>query len=362
MWIESLRLEMFRNIMSFSWSPHRRLNILWGENGQGKTSVLEAVYFLANQKSFRTARLTDLIQDGATFAKISAQLEQQAVHHHLEYQLGTTHRLRRLDGKTPESSAAVYELLRPILFTPDDVGLMKNGPQGRRDLLDRALFSLEPGYLRHVLAYLRVVRHRNQVLRRHRQSEQQPWDEALVHHGATVRQRRRRFIEELTPVFCEVYSNLVGKRESADLCYVPAWKTDGTTEEQQLQQELDRVREQEVLRQLTLAGPQRDDLVFLLNGREGRRYASQGQQRSLALAFKIALAQHLETKTGEAPLLLLDDLASELDAAREDYMIHFLSGYGGQVMITTTEPEIYRDLLAKECQLTQMAHGQKILS
>lgn len=356
MTLELLELCELRNLQSVRLEPHPRLNILWGRNGQGKTSLLEAIFLLANGKSFRSSRFQDVIRYGARECRLAAVVDDGGSHRKLEMRLDALQKRRFLDGKTA-AGADFFALLQPILFTPDDVPVIKGGPNGRRDMLDRAVFTWKRNFLQLSLEYGRVVRQRNRVLK-----EKQPptavaaWDSPLIDLGGRIRHERALFVEAIQPLFAQIYRDISDGQEKAELCY--AHRPGLADCHRGLETELQDRQERERCMGTTLAGPHRDDPDFHLDGISARRFASQGQQRSLALAFRIALVRLLEQEQQKSPLLLLDDMASELDPQREDYLVKFLVAHRGQVFITTTDHRLFIDLKGEQAGFYRLADGR----
>jgi DNA replication and repair protein RecF len=339
MYIHSLILNNFRNIEKTEIFPDPDFNILWGPNAQGKTNFLEAIYLLGNLKSFRASRTQDLPKYDAIEARISARVQSGGVRHGVELTIGRQGKSAHLNGKEIRRTSGFFGYLRPVLFSPEEVNLLKGYPAGRRALLDRAVFQSDPGYLPKAQAYDRCLKQRNRLLKEGRTGgEVASWTEKFLETGAVVRRERSRYLHRIRPLFRETYRTITAAREEADFTYLPV----GEDEEEiknALSRELQREHERERRLGQTLAGPHRDDPEFIVNGRSARLFASQGQQRSLILAFKTAQIIDLERITGEPPVLLLDDMTSELDRQRQGFFFRFLLSRKGQVFITTTEIE-----------------------
>lgn len=338
MYLEQLALQKFRNLSSAELAWGQGFNVIWGLNAQGKTNLLEAIYLLGHLKSFRSARGTDLIQDQQSAALLKATVQFGQVRHRIELALQEKGRTPRVNGKVVQRLSQFIGYLRPILFTPEEMGLVKGYPAGRRMLLDRAILQTDPSYLDRVQDYERVLRQRNQLLKnRVGQAELAVWTEKLVQAGISIRHDRQRYLHRFQPLLAEIYREICSAAESVAIRYPSAG--DALPELQvELEQQLRAVAERERQYGQTLAGPHRDDPEFLLDQKALRIYGSQGQQRSFLLAFKAAQVIDLERNLGEPPVLLLDDLASELDQQRQSGFFEFLRARRGQVFITTTHP------------------------
>ena len=339
MYIQSLVLKNFRNIKKTEIFPDTDFNILWGPNAQGKTNFLEAVYLLGNLKSFRASRTQELPFYNADEARLSAQVQSGGVRHKVELTIGRQGKSARLNGKEVKRTSGFFGFLRPVLFSPEEVNLLKGYPAGRRSLLDRAVFQADPGYLPRAQAYDRCLKQRNRLLKEGATGgEIASWTEKFLETGTVLRRERSHYLRRIRPLLQETYRAIAADREEGDLIYPPA----GESEEEirnSLSRELQRDHEKERRLGQTLAGPHRDDPEFVVNGRSARLFGSQGQQRSLILAFKTAQIIDLERITGEPPVLLLDDMTSELDRQRQGFFFRFLLSRKGQVFITTTEIE-----------------------
>lgn len=357
MLLEQLTVRQFRNLTAATlrWGPG--FNVIWGNNAQGKTNLLEAVYLLGQLKSFRGAKTADLIQCQAASARISAQLVSGNVQHQLELTLEPHGQTPRLDGKPVQRLSQFIGTLRPVLFTADELILLKGTPAGRRALLDRAVLQANPGYLDRVQTYTRVLRQRNQLLRDRADAEVlKPWGEALIEIGAQIRHERSCFLEQLQPVLASIGREIADSDERVTLLY-PATGDLGTLRAE-LRMEMERLLPRERQLQQTLAGPHRDDPEPQVDGQPLKLFGSQGQHRSFLLAFKAAQLLDLEARLGEPPLLLLDDLASELDAQRQASFFAFLRRRRGQVLITTTHPATLGEAVCPQARYFHVERGQ----
>ncbi len=243
----------------------------------------------------------------------------------------------RVDGKDARRPGDFFGHLRPVIFSPEEINLVRGAPAGRRALLDRALFQSDVNFLEHARAYDRHLRQRNRLLREEAgDRELAPWTEGFIRSGARLRLERFRYIQRLRPFLREAYSHIAGATEEAEVIYA-----NGSGDEdmliETLAQEVAGVANRERRMGQSLAGPHRDDPEFQIDSLPVRTYGSQGQQRSFLLAFKTAQIRDLEETTGEAPVLLLDDMTSELDRGRQELFFRYLLAREGQVFITTTD-------------------------
>jgi DNA replication and repair protein RecF len=357
MFLDQLTARQFRNLteVDLAWGPG--FNIIWGDNAQGKTNLLEAVYLLGHLKSFRGARTAELIREGAPAARLAGRLTSGEVQHRLEVTLEPHGQTPRLDGKPVQRLSQFLGTLRPVLFTADELVLLKGSPAGRRALLDRAVLQADPGYLDRFQAYSRILRQRNQLLReRATPTVLEPWNEGLIESGARIRHDRRTYLAGLQPVLADIGREIADSAEQLTLDY-PA-TADLAALQGELRNELGRLFSRERQLGQTLAGPHRDDPEPQIDGRPLKLFGSQGQNRSFLLAFKAAQLIDLEKRLGDPPLLLLDDLASELDAGRQASFFAFLRSRRGQVLITTTHPATLGEAVCPQARYFHVEQGR----
>ncbi|HVB53253.1 MAG TPA: DNA replication/repair protein RecF [Candidatus Acidoferrales bacterium] len=373
MYLSQLRLLCFRIYQEASLELLPGVNLVLGQNGQGKTSLLEAISTLALTRSPRSGSLGECASWGESQMGVAGHLVSRLGDNDLELraerQLASERWVRRLrqDGDLIQPRQLLGRF-RVVLFWPEDLLLVKGGPDPRRRLLDVVLSQLSPTYAEAATRYRRAVEHRTALLRRVRDSqaapaELQPWSEALVEYGTIVIQERRRYLATVQPVAAEAIIK-IGESAELQLQYRPGLGRGGSLDPRAdpadtLRRALARTAAEEIARAQCVVGPHRDDFEVLLGGRPARQFASQGQQRSVVLALKVAeVRQHL-TLGGETPLLLLDDVLSELDRERRTGLIQLLSEELAveQTLITSTEdPQIGGEVAVS--QVLQARGGQ----
>jgi DNA replication and repair protein RecF len=335
----NLFIAGFRNIESMRFTPAQHFNLIHGHNGQGKTNLLEALYLLGSSRSFRNARLQDFIGYGRQKAQIKGEIESSGMHTHIGVTLENAGRRVELDGKAIQRASDLYGRINTVVFSPDDTGMVKLGPESRRRFLDRSVYTCDVGYLQCWHSYHRILKQRNQLLKNSDKSSLDTWTEQLAETGAEIIFCRQRFVKRLSGMLRQHYGTISGNKETACITYVPEGIQ--STEQEQIRSELlelfERHQQNDIRYGTTTAGPHRDDLMFQLNGRPLKSFGSTGQQKSFVLALKMAELNTVQDIFGEAPLLLLDDVSSELDAARNRNFINFLTDRDIQVFITTTE-------------------------
>jgi DNA replication and repair protein RecF len=332
-----LSLHNYRNIAAAEIRPESGFNILCGENAQGKTNTLEAIYLLGHFKSFRRGRNDELIGTEDKITRVEGEIKTGSLCEKVGLAISNGKKTVQINGKRPQNSAEMFGRFPSVLFAPEEVGVPKGFPAGRRSLLDRALCQTRPAFLDHARAYQRCLRQRNILLKEGKPASSLfPWTEELIRTGAEIRLARRQYLDRLLPLFRTIYRQICSGRETADLVY-PTVSDNIADLKEELRQGFEKESGREKKYGVTLAGPHRDDPVFLVDGRVLGVYGSQGQQRSFILAFKTAQILDLEQETATVPLLLLDDMTSELDRKRQDFFFRFLHERQGQVFITCTE-------------------------
>jgi DNA replication and repair protein RecF len=337
MTLTRLILHNYRNINAAEIRPENGFNILCGENAQGKTNTLEAIYLLAHFKSFRRGNNSELIGSQAKTTHVEGQFETDGLCETVSLGIENNKKTVQINGKRPKHSNEMFGRFPSVLFAPEEVSVPNGFPAGRRSLIDRALCQTRPVFLDQARAYNRCLRQRNILLKEGASaSVLLPWTEELIRTGATIRLARRQYLDRLLPLLRDIYRRICSGRETADLIY-PTDCDNLPDLMAELRQTLDREQNREKKYGMTMAGPHRDDPVFLVNDRVLGLYGSQGQQRSFILAFKTAQILDLERETGLLPLLLLDDMTSELDRRRQEFFFRFLHERQGQVFITCTE-------------------------
>lgn len=346
MHLATLELRAFRNYdaLTIAFSPG--LNVLYGDNAQGKTNLLEAIHFLATGRSHRTSRDLDMVKEGEEELLARASVVRRTGTIDLELRLGAaTRKQLKINGIAEKKIAKLVGSLAVVLFSPDDLQLLKGPPAGRRRFLDLELSQISQTYLHHLMAYNRLLQQRNSLLKQPAldQGLLAVYDQQLVETGAQLVVRRAEAVRRLSPIASHYHRMLSEGREDLVLEYQSqGLGEDGAADlesvRRRLERELARVRGEELRRQVTLVGPHRDDVGFWIAGRDARLYASQGQQRTAVLALKLAELDFMTAEIGEAPLLLLDDVASELDPHRRHYLLSAVRE-GVQSFITCTDLE-----------------------
>jgi len=333
-----------RNLRPLQLEPRERFNVFSGDNGQGKTNLLEAIFAIASLRSFRTSRLADVIAFGAERARLGARVRKDDLVRVYELEVAPGSRKVALDGKAVRPLARYFGGFNVVVFTPEDLALPRGSPGDRRRFLDRGVFNLRPDYLATAQDYERVLRTRNTVLRqagdgaidrRRLEDLLSVYDQQLARLGAQVTAARQAFVGVVQDELAAAFAAITRTERRAAVRY--AIRAEAASEDALLSA-LRAARTKDLATSATQVGPHRDDLAFELDGREAGTYASQGQLRAIMLAWKTAELAVLARAHGDSPILLLDDVSSELDPQRNEYLFDHLAGLAGQCFITTTHP------------------------
>ncbi len=366
MLLVSLELQDFRNVERAELTPAPRTTVLVGRNGQGKTNLLEAVYLLCTLRPLRAARLADLVRFGASRAVVAGGFEGPGGLRRAAVEVEGGNRTAFLDGKPLAGGAALadyFEGRAAVCFSPDDLLLVKGGPELRRRFLDRAAFNRWPAVLGEAREYLQALRARNAALRRAAPGVEESFRPPLARAGARLWRRRRELLAELAPRVAAAFAGISGPgAPPALLGYRPAagLRIEGGEPElagrleEALAQRLARDRE----RGYTSAGPHADDLSLAVGEHGARPFASQGQQRALVLALKIGEIENLREALGRPPLLLLDDVSSELDPEKNRYLLEYLARLPGQAILTTTDRRLLEPAAGPDARFYEVEAGR----
>jgi DNA replication and repair protein RecF len=341
--VQALQLEHFRNLAPTVLEPGTGFNVFVGDNGQGKTNLLEAIYLAGTLRSFRTNHTAEMIAHGEDAASVRARVERHGLERLYELRLTPRRKDSRLDGKTPRTLSDYFGDFNVVLFAREDLRVPRGNPQGRRRFLDRSVFNREPSFLADAQRYTRALKSRNALLRHDRLDEDllAAYDSELIGSGARILRSRRRYLAEFAAMFAEAFESITQSGLAAELVYeateaVLAAGDDEAALRTALGEAFVASRARDRARRLTSTGPHADDLAFVLGGQPAKAFASQGQLRALVLAWKTAEMRLLRARQGDSPVLLLDDVSSELDATRNKFLFDFLRRIECQCFVTTT--------------------------
>jgi DNA replication and repair protein RecF len=344
MFLRALYLHQFRLYEEalFEFSP--KVNIIRGSNARGKTSLLEAIYFLMTGRSFRTAQLSDLIRHGAQFFYLEASFVKHGIEQKVRIYCNGKERKVTHNNSPCQSAIALLGLLQGAVIHPDDAAIVKGAPAARRHLLDLQLAQSDPLYVHHLTRYGRAMRQRNALLRAKSAAAIESWEYEMANAASYIIQQRARAVDHLQKHGKVLYSGICGGSENLSLRY----KAHGIGDHPLTDLEALRSvycdnyckhRRREMDLGMTLTGPHKDDVMIVLDNKDARAFASEGQQRSCVVALRLAEWERLKGASQEVPLMLVDDLGMSLDNSRRSQLLGHFSALE-QVFITTTEEGI----------------------
>ena len=341
----SISLRNYRNYSELDLTFDRNINVFLGQNAQGKTNIIEAVSYASLGRSHRTHTDQDLIRWEQPGGTIKLEFERLGVENRLEFQFSREKRRRILLNGHPIRPTELVGSINSVLFSPEDLFLIKGAPAGRRRFLDGEISQASPSYYHELQQYTRIVTQRNTLLKRIRERRADPgmldlWDAQLLEHAVKITQKRLEAVKKLNMLANLMQRRLSGSRENLSLAY-EIHGSEGQDVTKDLaswyNKELKTHRELDILRGATGRGPHHDDLILSVNGVNLRSFGSQGQQRTGVLSLKLSELEFLRSETGEYPILLLDDVMSELDADRRRQLMEFIRREHIQTMITATD-------------------------
>ncbi|MEW6097096.1 MAG: DNA replication/repair protein RecF [bacterium] len=349
MFLERLSVKKFRNLCDIDLSFESKINIFVGENGAGKTNLLEAIYFLGILKSFRTNQDKQLIKFGEVDFYLNGKILKKDTQVEINISFTANQKKVKVNNKTLTKIIDLIGQLKVVVFTPEDLNIVKGSPAIRRRFIDIELAQVSPKYLYNLQRYLKIIKHRNQTLSAIKKNrildirELEAWDDQLVETGVQIISKRKELIANLNPLINEIYCQISRNQQEVKIQYNPC------VVEEDFRKRLQDNQANEIKQEVTLIGPHRDDISFYLNDVNARYFASQGQQRTIAICLKLAQLQNIYHQTQEFPILLLDDVTSELDKNRRESLLKFI-GEDTQVFITTTDlSELNLDFVKKAC-------------
>ena len=332
--IESLKLKNFRNYELLSLEFDKATNIFYGDNAQGKTNILEAVYLSGTTKSHRGSKDKDLIRFEQNESHIETVVEKNGINYQIDMHLKKNSPKGIAINKMPIRKASeLFGIVNIVFFSPEDLNIIKNGPGERRRFVDLELSQLDKVYLSNLANYNRIVNQRNHLLKEAAYNSDvlktlDIWDMQLVHYGNLIIQRRKEFVEQMNEIISGIHNKLTGGKESIRILYEPS------NSYLTLEQALNKNKEKDLRIRSTSVGPHRDDIAFMIGDIDIRKYGSQGQQRTAALSLKLSEIELVKQSIHDTPVLLLDDVLSELDKHRQNYLLDSIHDI--QTLITCT--------------------------
>lgn len=332
--IKSLRLEDYRNYNELYIDFDSGTNILYGDNAQGKTNILEAIYLSGTTKSHRGSKDRDVIN----FNKDEAHIRTIVNKHDIDYKIDMHLKKNKtkgiaINGIPIKKAAELFGILNIVFFSPEDLNIIKNGPSERRRFIDIELCQLDKVYLYNLTKYNKIINQRNKLLKdlqynRSLLDTLSVWNLQLINYGTQIIKRRSVFIDQINDIIYSIHKKLSGDREELYLKYEP------NVEIENFDSELERSIDRDIKFKTTHKGPHRDDLNFLIKDIDIRKYGSQGQQRTAALSLKLSEIELVKKIINDTPILLLDDVLSELDSNRQNYLLNSINDI--QTLITCT--------------------------
>ena len=339
--LESIEVGNFRNYENAKLEFHPKTNILYGDNAQGKTNILESIYVCATTNSHKGSKDKELIRFGEDEAHIRMFLTKREMTHKIDMHLRKSKgKGIAIDGVPIKRSSELMGLAHVIFFSPEDLKIIKNGPSERRRFVNMELCQLDPLYLYDLAEYNKVLMQRNKLLKQisfstSLESTLSIWDEKLIEYGEKIIVRRQQFVDELDKIVLQVAKNLTGEKEIIKTLYEPDVSAGN------FEKALAESKERDMKFCSTNVGPHRDDLCFMNGKLDLRKFGSQGQQRTCALALKLAEIEIVKKSSQDCPILLLDDVLSELDRNRQNYLLDSIHDI--QTIITCTGLEEFID-------------------
>ena len=332
--IKSLELSDYRNYDSLTIEFCNGTNILYGDNAQGKTNILEAIYVSATTKSHKGSKDKDIVHFNKEEAHIRTNIEKDGVPSRIDMHLRKNKSKGiAVDGQKLKKAADLLGLCNVVFFSPEDLGIIKNGPSERRRFVDMELCQLDQFYLYNLNNYNKIVNQRNTLLKDmyfnpQLRETRNIWDMQLVSYGSKIIERRKLFVDQLNEIIYDIHKKLSGGKEEIRIVHEPDVKIEEFEKELSLNQDRD------IKAKMTTVGPHRDDFSFMIADTDIRKFGSQGQQRTAALSLKLSEIEIVKKITKDTPILLLDDVLSELDSNRQNYLLNSIGDI--QTIITCT--------------------------
>lgn len=348
--INSLKIKNFRNIAEMSILPNDEMNVIYGENAQGKTNLIEAIWLLTGAKSFRGSRDDELTKFGEQKALISADFIAEEIEKNIKIEIEDKRKFS-INDKKVKTSSQIAGNLNAIVFSPTDLKLLSDGPKVRRKFLDTAICQMYPTYIEILREYKRAVTQRNKILKDYKYDSTlsvmlDVFEETIAKMGSKIINYRKRYIEILTEFTPVIYKGITEGKEELEIEYICSFSGENFKEE------LKNSRKEDMFTLKTSIGPHRDDLEFKINGISAKSFGSQGQKRSVALTLKLSEAEVIKKKTGESPICLLDDIMSELDPKRQNFILNHIKGM--QTFLSCCDPQNVKNLIeGKKFRISQ---------
>ncbi|PYI52378.1 DNA replication/repair protein RecF [Paenibacillus flagellatus] len=369
MYLKKLALSEYRNYESVEFATEGAVNIFVGPNAQGKTNLLEAIFVLALTKSHRTHQDKELIRWGADRTMIRGELDKRYGPCTLDLAISNQGKKAKINGLEQKKLSGFIGALNVVLFAPEDLNIVKGSPGVRRRFLDMEIGQVQPSYLYDLSQYQKVLVQRNNLLKQSFRDSSangammDVWNEQLVRLGIKIMKKRQNFIKKLQIWAESIHRGITNGSETLMIAYKPSFDYAEPVEEsvlfEQFMIKLSQAKDQEIRRGTTLFGPHRDDLAFFINDKDVQTFGSQGQQRTTALSLKLAEIEFIHEEVGEYPILLLDDVLSELDTYRQTQLLETFQTKV-QTFITTTGVESLQMNRLENASIFHVRNGQLV--
>lgn len=337
--ITGLKFENFRNLENNHISFGNKMNVIVGDNGQGKTNLLECIWMFNGVRSFRGAKDRDLVQFGKNSAKIEVEFFSEERNQIARIEFVNNKREAYINEIKKPAPSHLFGKITSIVFSPEHLSLVKDGPNVRRRFIDSAICQVKPKYSVYLAKYNRILNQRNALLKdianySDLEDTLEIWDRELAVNGSVIISERLKYISKLSEIACEYHRGISENKENLEIIYKNKYSAETSSSEiaGDFLDVLSKQRKDDLIFRYTTKGPHRDDIEVNINGRSARQYASQGQQRSAVLSLKLAEASLVDVLTGENAIILLDDVLSELDKERQSFLLNKIQDR--QVFIT----------------------------
>lgn len=360
--IINLRLKNYRNCQDLELDLNSKKVLIIGKNAQGKTNILESIYFLSTLKSPRTSNNLELINFGGECFEINADVEKTGVQIELDFYYDKDKKREIKANKLKTKTKEFKNVLSTVLFSTQDLLLLRGTPQDRRDWLDAAISQIYPAYDDRLSKYNKIRIQKNNLLKDHNQNDTllEVYNEQLVILGSNIIYLRKKFLKEIEKIAREKHC-AISNSEKLTVFYNCNFLEEEETEidliSEKFKKKLSEKQKDETIRGQTLVGPHRDDIIFCINDKESTKYASQGQQRTIVLSLKLAELDIITQKTGEPPVLLLDDVLAELDDVRQNYLLKTIDN-NTQTIITSVDTLLFDEKFLEEVKIYKVNNGE----
>lgn len=369
MYVQQLSLENYRNYTKLDISFNDKINVIIGENAQGKTNLMESIYVLAFSKSHRTSKDKELIQWDKNYGKIEGRVQKKNANLPLEIVISNKGKRAKVNHLEQRKLSDYIGALNIVMFSPEDLSLVKGSPQIRRRFIDMEIGQIQPVYLYHLAQYFKILKQRNHMLKQLQMRKTkdrtllQVLTDQLVEHASVIVERRFIFLERLNKWANEIHVGISRGLEQLEIQYQSSVDVSSNDSQEKILSSYHEIfhqsMEKEIERGTTLYGPHRDDLLFYVNGKNVQTFGSQGQQRTTALSLKLAEIELIYQEIGDYPVLLLDDVLSELDDYRQSHLLDTIEGKV-QTFVTTTSVDGIRHHTLEKAEIIRIVNGEII--